>query len=64
MQKVQRVSYLIWKNVLIWKDEFWDFFSLIHPDRCVGCWLITYTVKMRGCETENVMFLKSLKKII
>ena len=35
MQKVQRVSYLIWKNVLIWKAEFWGFFSLFHPDRCV-----------------------------
>ena len=64
MQKVQRVSYLIWKKVLIWKAEFWDFFFTHSPRQM--CWLITYTVKMKGCETENLMFLLKifLKKII
>ena len=64
MQKVQRVSYLIWKKVLIWKAEFWDFFFTHSPRQM--CWLITYTVKMKGCETENLMFLLKIffKKII
>ena len=39
MQKVQRVSYLIWKKVLIWKAEFWGFFFTHSPRQM--CWLIT-----------------------
>ena len=49
MQKVQRVSYLIWKNVLIWKDEFWDFFFTHSPRQM--CWML---VNYIYCENERL----------